>query len=87
MELFFNAIKQNLNIHAFVGQSPIAVMTQLRIVLIAWLLLGLERDLMEPTAPDAGFASECICETGCAGLGERHSAARAEPVAQPGAGR
>lgn len=39
VELFFKAIKPNLNIHAFVGQSPNAVMTQLRIALIAWLLL------------------------------------------------
>lgn len=39
VELFFKAIKQNLKIHAFVGQSLNAVMTQLWIALIAWLLL------------------------------------------------
>lgn len=38
-------------------------------------------------ASDADFADDCACETGCAGLGARHSAARTEPVAQPGAGR
>jgi putative transposase len=40
VELFFKAIKQNLKIHAFVGNSPNAVMTQIWIALCAYLLLS-----------------------------------------------
>lgn len=39
IELFFKAIKQNLKIHAFIGNSRNAVMTQIWIALCAWLLL------------------------------------------------
>ena len=40
VELFFKAIKQNLKIHAFVGNSPNAVLTQIWIALCAYLLLS-----------------------------------------------
>ena len=39
IELFFKAIKQNLKIHAFIGNSRNAVMTQVWIALCTWLLL------------------------------------------------
>lgn len=39
IELFFKAIKQNLKIHAFIGNSRNAVMTQVWIALCAWLLV------------------------------------------------
>lgn len=39
IELFFKAIKQNLKIHAFIGNSRNAVMTQIWVALCAWLLL------------------------------------------------
>lgn len=39
IELFFKAIKQNLKIHAFIGNSRNAVLTQVWIALCAWLLL------------------------------------------------
>lgn len=40
VELFFKTIKQNLKIHAFVGNSLNAVLTQIWIALIAYLLLS-----------------------------------------------
>lgn len=40
VELFFKAIKQNLKIHAFVGNSRNAVLTQIWIALCAFLLLS-----------------------------------------------
>jgi len=40
VELFFKAIKQNLKIHAFVGNSRDAVLTQIWIALCAFLLLS-----------------------------------------------
>lgn len=40
VELFFKAIKQNLKIHAFVGNSRNAVLTQIWIALCAYLLLS-----------------------------------------------
>lgn len=40
IELFFKAIKQNLKIHAFVGNSRNAVLTQIWIALCAYLLLS-----------------------------------------------
>ena len=40
VELFFKAIKQNLKIHAFVGNSLNAVLTQIWIALCAYLLLS-----------------------------------------------
>lgn len=40
VELFFKAIKQNLKIHAFVGNSKNAVLTQIWIALCAYLLLS-----------------------------------------------
>jgi len=40
VELFFKAIKQNLKIHAFVGNSQNAVLTQIWIALCAYLLLS-----------------------------------------------
>jgi hypothetical protein len=40
VELFFKAIKQNLKIHAFVGNSFNAVLTQIWIALCAYLLLS-----------------------------------------------
>lgn len=43
IELFFKAIKQNLNIHAFVGTSKNAVFTQIWIALITYLLLAFAR--------------------------------------------
>lgn len=43
IELFFKAIKQNLKIHAFIGNSRNAVMTQIWIALCAWLLLWFVR--------------------------------------------
>ncbi len=43
MELFFKAIKQNLKIKAFVGTSRNAVLTQLWIALIVYLLVAFAR--------------------------------------------
>lgn len=43
VELFFKAIKQNLKIHAFVGTSKNAVMTQIWIAMITYLLLSFAR--------------------------------------------
>lgn len=43
VELFFKAIKQNLKIKAFVGTSRNAVLTQLWIAMIAYLLLAIAR--------------------------------------------
>lgn len=40
VELFFKAIKQNLKIHAFVGNSRNAVLTQIWIALCAYLMLS-----------------------------------------------
>ncbi len=40
VELFFKAIKQNLKVHAFVGNSRNAVLTQIWIALTAYLLLS-----------------------------------------------
>lgn len=40
VELFFKAIKQNLKIHAFVGNSRNAVLTQIWVALCAYLLLS-----------------------------------------------
>ena len=40
VELFFKAIKQNLKIHAFVGNSRNAVLTQIWIALTTYLLLS-----------------------------------------------
>ena len=45
VELFFKAIKQNLKIHAFVGNSRNAVLTQIWIALCAYLLLSFLRFL------------------------------------------
>lgn len=39
VELFFKAIKQNLKIHAFVGNSKNAVLTQIWVALCAYLIL------------------------------------------------
>jgi len=43
VELFFKAIKQNLKINTFVGTSRNAVLTQLWIAMIAYLLLAIAR--------------------------------------------
>jgi len=43
VELFFKAIKQNLKIKAFVGQSRNAILTQIWIAMITYLLLALAR--------------------------------------------
>jgi hypothetical protein len=43
IELFFKAIKQNLKIKAFVGTSKNAVLTQLWIAMITYLLLAIAR--------------------------------------------
>lgn len=43
VELFFKAIKQNLKIHAFVGTSKNAVLTQIWIAMITYLLLAFAR--------------------------------------------
>lgn len=43
VELFFKAIKQNLKIHAFVGLSKNAVLTQIWIAMITYLLLAFAR--------------------------------------------
>jgi IS4 transposase len=40
VELFFKAIKQNLKIHAFVGNSRNAVLTQIWIALCTYLILS-----------------------------------------------
>ena len=39
VELFFKALKQNLKIRAFVGNSPNAVLTQIWVALCAYLLM------------------------------------------------
>ena len=43
VELFFKAIKQNLKIHAFVGTSKNAILTQIWVAMITWLLLAYVR--------------------------------------------
>lgn len=43
MELFFKAIKQNLQIKAFVGASKNAVLTQVWIAMIVYLLVAVAR--------------------------------------------
>lgn len=43
VELFFKAIKQNLKIKAFVGQSKNAILTQVWIAMITYLLLAFAR--------------------------------------------
>ncbi len=43
IELFFKAIKQNLKIKAFVGQSKNAILTQVWIAMITYLLLAFAR--------------------------------------------
>ena len=43
MELFFKTLKQNLKIHAFVGTSRNAILTQIWIAMIAYLLLTFAR--------------------------------------------
>ena len=43
VELFFKAIKQNLKIHSFVGLSKNAVLTQIWIAMITYLLVALAR--------------------------------------------
>ena len=43
VELFFKAIKQNLKIHAFVGLSRNAVLTQIWIAMITYLLVAFAR--------------------------------------------
>lgn len=43
VELFFKAIKQNLKITAFVGNSRNAVLTQLWVAMITYLLLAFAR--------------------------------------------
>lgn len=45
IELFFKAIKQNLKIKAFVGTSRNAVLTQLWIAMISYLLVSFARNL------------------------------------------
>ena len=45
IEIFFRWIKQNLKIKAFIGNSRNAVMTQIYVALIAYLLLCLSRHL------------------------------------------
>lgn len=43
IELFFKTLKQNLKIHAFVGTSRNAILTQIWIAMIAYLLLSFAR--------------------------------------------
>lgn len=43
VELFFKALKQNLKIHAFIGRSKNAVLTQVWIAMIAFLLVSFAR--------------------------------------------
>jgi len=45
VELFFKAIKQNLKIKAFVGTSKNAILTQIWIAMITYLLLSFARHL------------------------------------------
>jgi putative transposase len=50
IEIFFRWIKQNLKIKSFIGNSRNAVMTQLHVALIAYLLLFLFKCLGRITA-------------------------------------
>lgn len=43
VELFFKAIKQNLKIKAFIGRSKNAILTQIWIAMIAYLLVSFAR--------------------------------------------
>lgn len=43
VELFFKALKQNLKIHAFIGRSKNAVLTQIWIAMISFLLVSFAR--------------------------------------------
>jgi putative transposase len=43
VELFFKAIKQNLKIKAFIGRSKNAILTQIWIAMIAYLLMSFAR--------------------------------------------
>ena len=43
VELFFKAIKQKLNINAFVGRSKNAILTQIWVAMITYLLVAFAR--------------------------------------------
>ena len=58
IELFFKAIKQNLQIKSFVGTSENAVKSQIFISLISFLLL----ELIRRTNCDKNTAFSCFCE-------------------------
>ena len=47
MELFFKAIKQNLKLKAFIGRSRNAILTQIWIALIAYLLVSFAKHLAQ----------------------------------------
>jgi putative transposase len=68
IELFFKAIKQNLKIKAFVGTSRNAVLTQLWIAMVAYLLVALAR-----CAAKAGWSVQRILRVLQVSLFERRS--------------
>ncbi|MAY42110.1 MAG: IS4 family transposase, partial [Oceanospirillaceae bacterium] len=47
VELFFKAVKQNLKIKAFLGSSRNAMLTQIWIAMISYLLLAYARDCVK----------------------------------------
>jgi len=68
VELFFKAIKQNLKIKAFVGTSRNAVLTQLWIAMITYLLLAFTRH-----SAKAGWTVQRIMRVIMLNLFERRS--------------
>jgi putative transposase len=68
VELFFKALKQNLKIKAFVGTSRNAVLTQLWIAMVAYLLVALAR-----YAAKAGWTVQRMLRVLAINLFERRS--------------
>jgi putative transposase len=61
IELLFRWIKQNLNLHKFVGKNSNAIRLQIIAAMIAYLLLRLARRLNSTKIPDLRFA-ELVCQ-------------------------
>ena len=59
VELFFKAIKQNLIIKAFSGVSRNAVLTQIWIAIITFLLVSFARDSAKKAGPFRVFCVFC----------------------------
>lgn len=88
IELFFKAIKQNLQIKTFVGTSENAVKSQIYIALISYLLLQLiERTIAKKKYAFSNFVEKiriCLCfyltlDYACNQVGEGAKRARRKP--------